>query len=196
MSTRKDILDRALFDTGGKAAGIEFGPLSAPALMILKRRRNALVVPDSKREQDEAEALAEILFVLACSESDRRAMFRDSDEEWSEKVLEFMSGLPDAALKEFAEDYLAPAMNAVAMAQTESEGPGKSGVARNRATSRSSTKVRQSSGSMISPARSKSKAPQSGASASPRSSNSSSRTRSGKGAGTGGSTGLHRPKKS
>lgn len=191
MSARKDILSNALFDTGGEVEGITFGALSAPRFQILRRRGNSWICQAG--DQEDAFALAEILFVLSRSEEQRAAMFRHTAEQWKDAVSEFFESLPDKALDRFALDYLMPAMNALALAQTESEGPGKSGAAPSRATSRSSTKARDKSGSTTSRKHSGSKS-QSGKSASAPSSSSSLRTRSGKGGVTAGSTGRQRRK--
>jgi hypothetical protein len=122
--TRAEILSHALFDTGGEIDGLKFGPLSQPCLVILKRRRNGLLA-ESNRDQDDHEAIGEILFVLSRSKEQRQAMFRDSAEEWDLKVGEFMAGLGDDTLPKFRDEYLGPAMTALALSIVESESPGK-----------------------------------------------------------------------
>ena len=122
--TRAEILSHALFDTGGEIDGIKFGPLSQPCLVILKRRKNSLLTT-STRDQDDHEAVGEIFFVLSRTKDQRAAMFRDSNEEWDMKTGEFMAGLDDDTLPKFRDDYLVPAMQAVAFAMVESESPGK-----------------------------------------------------------------------
>jgi len=122
--TRAEILSHALFDTGGEIDGIKFGPLSQPCLVILKRRKNSLLTT-STRDQDDHEAVGEIFFVLSRTKEQRAAMFRDSNEEWDMKTGEFMAGLDDDTLPKFRDDYLVPAMQAVAFAMVESESPGK-----------------------------------------------------------------------
>lgn len=122
--TRAEILAHALFDTGGEIDGLTFGPLSQPCLVILKRRRNGLLA-ESNRDQDDHEAIGEILFVLSRSKEERQAMFRDSAEEWDLKVGEFMAGLGDDTLPKFRDEYLGPAMSALALSIVESELPGK-----------------------------------------------------------------------
>lgn len=122
--TRAEILAHALFDTGGEIDGLKFGPLSQPCLVILKRRRNGLLA-ESNRDQDDHEAIGEILFVLSRSKEERQAMFRDSAEEWDLKVGEFMAGLGDDTLPKFRDEYLGPAMTALALSIVESELPGK-----------------------------------------------------------------------
>lgn len=123
--TRAEILSHALFDTGGEIDGVRFGPLSQPALVILKRRKNGLLV-DSNRDQDDHEAVGEIFFVLSRTKEQRAAMFRDSAEEWDLKVGEFLAGLDDDTLPKFRDEYLGPAMQALALSIVESEQPGKS----------------------------------------------------------------------
>lgn len=135
--TRAEILSHALFDTGGEIDGVKFGPLSQPALVILKRRKNGLLV-DSNRDQDDHEAVGEIFFVLSRTKEQRAAMFRDSAEEWDLKVGEFLAGLDDDTLPKFRDEYLGPAMQALALSIVESEQPGKSQPT--RPTSRSSSK--------------------------------------------------------
>jgi len=122
--TRSEILSHALFDTGGEIDGIKFGPLSQPVLVILKRRRNALVA-ESKKDQEEHEAIAEIFFVLSRTKEQRALMFRDSDEEWELKVGEFTAGLDDKTLQKFRDEYLGPALMAIAYSAVESVTPGK-----------------------------------------------------------------------
>lgn len=121
---RAEILSHALFDTGGEIDSIKFGPLSQPCLVILKRRKNSLLTT-STRDQDDHEAVGEIFFVLSRTKDQRAAMFRDSAEEWDMKTGEFMAGLDDDTLPKFRDDYLVPAMQAVAFAMVESESPGK-----------------------------------------------------------------------
>lgn len=123
--TRAEILSHALFDTGGEIDGLKFGPLSQPCLVILKRRRNGLLA-ESDRNQDDHEAIGEILFVLSRSKEERQSMFRDSADEWDLKVGEFMAGLGDDTLPKFRDEYLGPAMTALALSIVESELPGKS----------------------------------------------------------------------
>jgi hypothetical protein len=135
--TRAEILSHALFDTGGEIDGLKFGPLSQPCLVILKRRKNSLLA-QSDRDQDDHEAVGEILFVLSRTREQRGAMFRDDATEWDLKVGEFMAALGDDTLPKFRDEYLGPAMHALAMAMVESEQPGKSQPS--RATSRSSSK--------------------------------------------------------
>lgn len=142
--TRAEILSHALFDTGGEIDGLKFGPLSQPCLVILKRRKNCLLV-DSPRDQDDHEAIGEILFVLSRTKEQRAAMFRDDAAEWDLKAGEFMAGLDDDTLPKFRDEYLGPAMQALAMAMVESEQPGKSQPSRQ--TSRSSHKARGGSDS-------------------------------------------------
>jgi hypothetical protein len=142
--TRAEILSHALFDTGGEIDGLKFGPLSQPCLVILKRRRNGLLT-QSDRDQDDHEAVGEILFVLSRTREQRGAMFRDDATEWHLKVGEFMAGLGDDTLPKFRDEYLGPAMHALAMAMVESEQPGKSQPS--RPTSRSSRKELAASGS-------------------------------------------------
>lgn len=142
--TRAEILSHALFDTGGEIDGLKFGPLSQPCLVILKRRKNSLLA-QSDRDQDDHEAVGEILFVLSRTREQRGAMFRDSAEEWDLKVGEFMAALGDDTLPKFRDEYLGPAMHALAMAMVESEQPGKSQPS--RPTSRSSSKAQAASGS-------------------------------------------------
>jgi len=135
--TRAEILSHALFDTGGEIDGLKFGPLSQPCLVILKRRRNCLLA-QSDRDQDDHEAVGEILFVLSRTREQRGAMFRDDAAEWDLKVGEFMAALGDDTLPKFRDEYLGPAMHALAMAMVESEQPGKSQPS--RPTSHSSSK--------------------------------------------------------
>lgn len=142
--TRAEILSHALFDTGGEIDGLKFGPLSQPCLVILKRRKNSLLA-QSDRDQDDHEAVGEILFVLSRSREQRGAMFRDDATEWDLKVGEFMAALGDDTLPKFRDEYLGPAMHALAMAMVESEQPGKSQPS--RPTSRSSSKAQAASGS-------------------------------------------------
>ena len=123
--TRAEILSHALFDTGGEIDGLTFGPLSQPCLVILKRRKNSLLA-QSDRDQDDHEAVGEILFVLSRTREQRGAMFRDDAAEWDLKVGEFMAALGDDMLPKFRDEYLGPAMHALAMAMVESELPGKS----------------------------------------------------------------------
>lgn len=123
--TRAEILSHALFDTGGEIDGLKFGPLSQPCLVILKRRRNGLIA-QSDRDQDDHEAIGEILFVLSRTKEQRAAMFRDDAAEWDLKVGEFMAGLDDNTLPKFRDEYLGPAMQALVLAAVESEQPGKS----------------------------------------------------------------------
>jgi hypothetical protein len=142
--TRAEILSHALFDTGGEIDGLTFGPLSQPCLVILKRRKNCLLA-QSDRDQDDHEAVGEILFVLSRTREQRGAMFRDDADEWDMKVGEFMVALGDDTLPKFRDEYLGPAMHALAMAMVESEVPGKSQPS--PATSHSSRKEPSASGS-------------------------------------------------
>jgi hypothetical protein len=142
--TRAEILSHALFDTGGEIDGLKFGPLSQPCLVILKRRKNSLLA-QSDRDQDDHEAVGEILFVLSRTREQRGAMFRDDAAEWDLKVGEFMAALGDDTLPKFRDEYLGPAMHALAMAMVESEQPGKSQPSRQ--TSPSSSKARAASDS-------------------------------------------------
>lgn len=122
--TRAEILSHAIFDNGGEIDGVKFGTLSQPCLVILKRRRNGLFT-ESTRDQDEHEAIGEILFVMSRDADQRRAMFRDSAEEWDMKVGEFIAGLDDNTLPKFRDEYLGPALTALSLAVVESEQPGK-----------------------------------------------------------------------
>ncbi len=142
--TRAEILSHALFDTGGEIDGLKFGPLSQPCLVILKRRKNCLLT-ESDRDQDDHEAVGEILFVLSRTREQRGAMFRDDAAEWDLKVGEFMAALGDDTLPKFRDEYLAPAMQSLALAMVESELPGKSQPS--RPTSHSSRKEQAGSDS-------------------------------------------------
>ena len=142
--TRAEILSHAIFDTGGEIDGLAFGALSQPCLVILKRRRNSLLC-HSERDQDDHEAVGEILFVLSRTKEQRAAMFRDSADEWDLKVGEFLAGLEDDTLPKFRDEYLVPAMTALALAVVESESPGKPEPT--RPTSRSSRQASAGSGS-------------------------------------------------
>lgn len=128
---RLELLNFALFDTGGEIDGISFGPLSPPALVILKHRRNVLLVETSERNQDEHEAVGEIFFVLSRSPAQRQAMFRDNAETWNFKVLEFLAGLEDSTLIKFRDEILGPYLKALALSLVEREGPGKPGAGPN-----------------------------------------------------------------
>jgi hypothetical protein len=189
--TRAEILSHALFDTGGEIDGLKFGPLSQPCLVILKRRKNSLLA-QSDRDQDDHEAVGEILFVLSRSREQRGAMFRDSAEEWDLKVGEFMAGLGDDTLPRFRDEYLGPAMHALAMAMVESEQPGKSQPS--RPTSRSSSKAQAASGSTDSRKTSERKT-RSGTSQPAQRSNSSTPKQSEAALASGGSTGPKRTRK-
>ena len=189
--TRAEILSHALFDTGGEIDGIKFGPLSQPCLVILKRRKNGLVTT-STRDQDDHEAVGEIFFVLSRTKDQRAAMFRDSAEEWDMKTGEFMAGLEDDTLPKFRDDYLVPAMQAVAFAMVESESPGKpqptrriSPISSKAQGQRDSSTSPQSSGLKI----------RSGDSPLQQSSNSSMPKRAATAQGSGGSTGQKQAKK-
>jgi hypothetical protein len=189
--TRAEILSHALFDTGGEIDGLKFGPLSQPCLVILKRRKNCLLA-QSDRDQDDHEAVGEILFVLSRSREQRGAMFRDSAEEWDLKVGEFMAGLGDETLPKFRDEYLGPAMHALAMAMVESEQPGKSQPS--RPTSRSSSKAQAASGSADSRKASERKT-RSGTSQPAQRSNSSTPKQSAAAPASGGSTGRKQTQK-
>ena len=141
---RAEILSHALFDTGGEIDGVKFGPLSQPCLVILKRRKNSLLTT-STRDQDDHEAVGEILFVLSRTKDQRAAMFRDSNEEWDMKTDEFMAGLDDKTVSKFGEEYLAPAMQAVAFAMVESESPGKPQPTRQTSPTSSKAQVQRDS---------------------------------------------------
>lgn len=188
---RAEILSHALFDTGGEIDGIKFGPLSQPCLVILKRRKNSLLTT-STRDQDDHEAVGEIFFVLSRTKDQRAAMFRDSNEEWDMKTGEFMAGLDDDTLPKFRDDYLVPAMQAVAFAMVESESPGKPQQARQ--TSPTSSKAQGQRDSSTSPQSSGLKT-RSGDSPHPLSSNSSTPRRVGTAQDSGGSTGRKPAKK-
>lgn len=142
--TRAEILSHALFDTGGEIDGVKFGPISQPCLVLLKRRGNTFFT-DAPRDQDEHEAIGEILFAISRTKEQRTALIRDSAEEWDMKVAEFIVGLEDSTLPRFRDEYLAPALNALAMAMVESERPGK--PVPSPATSPSSSAARSGSGS-------------------------------------------------
>lgn len=186
--TRAEILSHALFDSGGEIDGVKFGPLSQPALVILKRRKNGLLV-DSTRDQDDHEAVGEIFFVLSRTKEQRAAMFRDSAEEWDLKVGEFLAGLDDDTLPKFRDEYLGPAMQALALSIVESEQPGKSQPTRQ--TSRSSSQGPSVSASISLSPVSAGKT-HFGTHPQAQSSNSSTLTRSGKAQASGGSTGRNR----
>lgn len=191
--TRAEILSFAIFDTGAEIDGLKFGPLSQPALVILKRRKNSFFA-DSTRDQDEHEAVGEILFVISRSKEERQAMFRDSAEEWDLKVGEFIAGLEDNTLPKFRDEYLGPALQALALAMVESEAPGK--PAQNPATSHFSPKDRDVSDSTGSPPALASKNRSGGSQRVP-SSNSSTPKQSATDRASAGSTGRKRtPKKS
>lgn len=147
--TRAEILSHALFDTGGEIDGLKFGPLSQPCLVILKRRKNGLLAK-SDRDQDDHEAIGEILFVLSRTKEQRAAMFRDDAAEWDLKVGEFMAGLDDNTLPKFRDEYLGPTMTALALSIVESELPGKSEPTRR--TSPSSSREPSGSDSSSTPA--------------------------------------------
>jgi len=189
--TRAEILSHALFDTGGEIDGIKFGPLSQPCLVILKRRKNSLLTT-STRDQDDHEAVGEIFFVLSRTKDQRAAMFRDSAEEWDMKTGEFMAGLEDDTLPKFRDDYLVPAMQAVAFAMVESESPGK--PQQTRQTSPTSSKAQGQRDSSTSP-QSSGRKTLSGDSPHPLSSNSSTPRRVGTAQDSGGSTGRKPAKK-
>jgi hypothetical protein len=188
---RAEILSHALFDSGGEIDGIRFGPLSQPCLVILKRRKNGLFT-ESTRDQDEHEAIGEIFFVVSRTKEQRAAMFRDSAEEWDLKAGEFMAGLDDNTLPKFRDEYLGPALSALALAVVESEMPGK--PLPTRPTSPSSSKALAGSASTISPRASAEKT--SGTFQPALSCNSSTRKQPAKAQGSGGSTGPKRHKKS
>lgn len=188
---RAEILSHALFDTGGEIDGIKFGPLSQPCLVILKRRKNSLLTT-STRDQDDHEAVGEIFFVLSRTKDQRAAMFRDSAEEWDMKTGEFMAGLEDDTLPKFRDDYLVPAMQAVAFAMVESESPGKPQPTRQ--TSPTSSKAQGQRDSSTSP-QSSGRKTLSGDSPHPLSSNSSTPRRVGTEQDSGGSTGRKPAKK-
>lgn len=189
--TRAEILSHALFDTGGEIDGLKFGPLSQPCLVILKRRRNGLLA-ESDRDQDDHEAIGEILFVLSRTKEQRAAMFRDDADEWDTKVGEFMAGLDDSTLPKFRDEHLGPAMTALTLAIVESEQPGKS--RQSPPTSHSSRKAHGGSGSTTSLVASASNARYGG---SPRAASSSSFTpkQSAAALACAGSTGPKRTKK-
>lgn len=189
--TRAEILSHALFDTGGEIDGLKFGPLSQPCLVILKRRKNGMLC-HSDRDQDDHEAVGEILFVLSRAKDQRAAMFRDSTEEWDLKVGEFLAGLDDDTLPKFRDDYLVPAMTALALAVVESELPGKPEPT--RPTSRSSRPASAASGSTRSPQASAPKI-RSGTCPPAPSSNSSTPKQSAKAQVSGGSTGRKQAQK-
>lgn len=189
--TRAEILSHALFDTGGEIDGIKFGPLSQPCLVILKRRKNSLLTT-STRDQDDHEAVGEIFFVLSRTKDQRAAMFRDSNEEWDMKTGEFMAGLDDDTLPKFRDDYLVPAMQAVAFAMVESESPGKPQPTRQ--TSPISSRAQGQRDSSISP-QSSGRKTLSGDSPHPPSCNSSTPKRAATAQDSGGSTGRKPAKK-
>lgn len=189
--TRAEILSHALFDTGGEIDGLKFGPLSQPCLVILKRRRNGLL-SESARDQDDHEAVGEILFVLSRTREQRGAMFRDPADEWDLKVGEFMAALGDDTLPKFRDEYLAPAMQSLALAMVESEQPGKPEP--NLPTSHSSRKVHAASDLTNSPKASGPSARSGMSQPAPRS-NSSTPKRSAKALASGGSTGPKRTPK-
>lgn len=188
---RAEILSHALFDTGGEIDGIKFGPLSQPCLVILKRRKNSLLTT-STRDQDDHEAVGEIFFVLSRTKDQRAAMFRDSNEEWDMKTGEFMAGLDDDTLPKFRDDYLVPAMQAVAFAMVESESPGKPQPTRQ--TSLTSSKEQGQRDSSTSPQSSERKT-RSGDSQRPQSCNSSTPKRAATAQDSAGSTGRKPAKK-
>lgn len=188
---RSEILSHALFDTGGEIDGIRFGPLSQPVLVILKRRKNGLLT-ESTRDQDDHEAIGEILFVLSRTKEQRAAMFRDSAEEWDLKVGEFMAGLDDNTLPKFRDEYLGPAMQALALSIVESELPGKPLPIRQ--TSHSSLREPSGSDSGPSPDALAGKT-QCGTPPQAPCCNCSTPTRSGKAAASAGSTGRNRTRK-
>ena len=188
---RAEILSHALFDTGGEIDGIKFGPLSQPCLVILKRRKNSLLTT-STRDQDDHEAVGEIFFVLSRTKDQRAAMFRDSNEEWDMKTGEFMAGLDDDTLPKFRDDYLVPAMQAVAFAMVESESPGQPQPTRQ--TSLTSSKEQGQRDSSTSPQSSERKT-RSGDSQRPQSCNSSTPKRAATAQDSAGSTGRKPAKK-
>ena len=188
---RAEILSHALFDTGGEIDGIKFGPLSQPCLVILKRRKNSLLTT-STRDQDDHEAVGEIFFVLSRTKGQRAAMFRDSAEEWDMKTGEFMAGLDDDTLPKFRDEYLVPAMQAVAFAMVERESPGKPQPTRQ--TSPTSSKAQGQRDSSASPQSSEQKI-RSGDYPHPPSCSSSTPKRAATAQGSGGSTGRKPAKK-
>lgn len=188
---RAEILSHALFDTGGEIDGIKFGPLSQPCLVILKRRKNSLLTT-STRDQDDHEAVGEIFFVLSRTKDQRAAMFRDSAEEWDMKTGEFMVGLDDDTLPKFRDDYLVPAMQAVAFAMVESESPGKPQPTRQTSPISSKAQGQQDFSTLP---QSSGRKTRSGDSPRPPSSNSSTPRRVGTAQDSGGSTGRKPAKK-
>jgi len=119
-------------------------------------------------------------------------MFRDSAEEWDMKTGEFMAGLEDDTLPKFRDDYLVPAMQAVAFAMVESELPGKPQPTRQ--TSPISSKAQGQRDSSTSPQSSERKI-RSGDYPHPPSCNSSTPKRAATAQDSGGSTGRKPAKK-
>lgn len=147
--TRAEILAHALFDTGGEIDGLKFGPLSVQARVNLTRRKSTYFV-DSPREQSQAEAVAEVLFVLTRTNEERVALARDSQAEWDTKVEQFLYALEENTLSKFFSEYFEPAMVALALSAIESERPGKS--QQSRPTSPSTSKGQNGLDSTSTPA--------------------------------------------
>ena len=141
--TRNQLLSEALFDRGGTVDGIAFGPLSAPARMLLSAKGNPLFGGD--RDESSDFDAGEILMVLSLGSDGRAKAFLDPPADWSARVRTFIIGLPDKAIETFFADYLMPAIERHRMAMTESEGPGKS--ERTQATSPITSKARKRQGS-------------------------------------------------
>jgi hypothetical protein len=132
--TRNELLQQALFDTGGEVQGIAFRPLSAPARLLLTTRGNPMF-GSSIRDLGDDFNLGEILHVLTLFPDERKAAVQMPQDQWEQSVRLFICGLPDKAIEKFRDEYLLPAFERFQAAAFESEEPGKPVTSLNPQTS-------------------------------------------------------------